>query len=148
MITAYTPEQLEETQRVLRERMPKQPPPANVRAVMELDSQTFFLFRGRGYLADPVPYRAGLRLQQLFQQLRNKNGESLDTDARFANYAEILREATVAMAPLARPQKMPRWLFAIARGFLRPFEDASEREIVDLLGFFLLLRTKSSLVTR
>jgi hypothetical protein len=116
--------------------------PRNVRPTLVLvdGDRVEIPYRGRIYELLPVSFQDGLRLSDLRETLEDLE-HAPTTRENVLRYVAALR-AVVALAPkYLRPRgRVRRVLWAFARN---PFRGATDREVGELLGFFLGCRTRS-----
>ena len=122
---------LEASAAFLAEQGPQQAPEVlNTGAVVGLDGVRVLEYRGRRYAVPPVPYTAGLKLQQIvrtFERLAN------DPNASEADALATANEAVGLFASLVRRPWYARFL-------PNPFRRASDAEVGQLLHFFWMCR--------
>lgn len=119
-----------------------QPIAANLEAATTLHDEGEFGYRGRRYRVRAVPFRAGLRLEVLAQELRRVAVEPVSeatTGALLWLLTEVARECWGLV-------RRPWWWRLLRRR--NPFLDAEEEELAAMLRFFSRARTRSAVVTR
>ncbi|MGK7312546.1 MAG: hypothetical protein ACN0LA_09955 [Candidatus Longimicrobiales bacterium M2_2A_002] len=113
---------------------PPSPEVVNGREAAALDAPTRRTYRGRVYRVDPIPYKAGLELQELV----GAYGQ--------ASSAREQERALEGMVRLYRRLAVPTGWRRLVRWFLpNPFRHATEKEIIALADFFWTCRTGRSL---
>lgn len=142
MIKLRTEEELEVAQQFLQESLPKtRHEQANTDTAAGLTQNLVLTFRGHLYKVPPIPYRVGVQLERVRLQM----SECEDQDDTVANLNQF--EAMLdGLIPLFKMLVMPVDLIQRIgwRWRKNPFADASAVDVMTLLHFFLLCRTKSS----
>lgn len=152
-----TAEQRDKTQLLLRRELGSDvPETANVAAATDLDAATLLEFQGQTYSVPPIPYTLGTRLQalsldlawwadQLHRATSDEQAASPDELQRALKTMEGLYTQAVQLCWLlvAKPPGtwLPNWLWRFRRN---PFRHASSRELEELLAFFFMCRTRST----
>ena len=149
-----SPEQLQETQRKLREEVK---PPAvtnkNVSLATNLEADALLSYRKVLYTVAPVPYPAGLRLQEIHvligklgdieeQAIKNQDTEQLHVV--YDRLKEVMTEGRNIYRTLIRPKSLGRRL--VWRWLSNPFANCSQTEFGELLNFFSECRTRSGII--
>lgn len=125
--------------------------PRNLAAVLSLDGTDFFTFRGRVYAVPPLAWRDGEALQDAYTRALDcahliAQNAAVSPNADRVLMAEYYEAVAVLPAmlwklcgPASRMRRAARRL-----GMLRnPFAVATERELLELAGFFCERRTRS-----
>lgn len=143
MIQAWGEENIEAAQLLLRDRFkPAEHSLQNVDAAMALDQTSVVRYRGRGYRVPPVPYDQGLQLQRLhLELLALTKDEAPETAEQLEQVLVILQDLLPLFKQLCRPTAL---FERLTWRWRRPFDDASQSELGELLGFFSACRTKST----
>jgi hypothetical protein len=115
----------------------------NVQPILSLGSTEFFRFRGKPYGVPPVPWKAGKELHRVYVQAR-RYGLLKDEKTADAYFALIARLPAMLWS-LTRPVGRFRRLLRRVGLHRNPFRQATEAELVELAGFFLTLRSTSSI---
>lgn len=141
-----TPEQVEEAQRQLRELLKSSTPEAkNVNLAIHISGDTFFAFRGRRkFRVPPVPYPEGAKLQALyllFHKLGELPEEEQLGEQANENFVRLASESSQLFWRLVQPCGLLDRIFW--RWLSNPFQNISERELVELFNFFFSCRMKS-----
>lgn len=121
---------------------PRPPRPLNTAGVVWLVDPMRVPFRGRMYEIPPLPYKAGIQVMQVQDQLaalRSEGGE--DRLARLEKWAS---DAAALIYANVKPQR-GRWRWSL-RLHRNPFRKANFRELGELLGFLLRSQTTTSVV--
>lgn len=138
MIRPISEAQLEQVQAELRHRERERgPQTANAGTVLALAEAGAVFFRGVPWRVPPVSYRDGIRLQQLGDRL----AALALAGAPDAEQEAVITEMVIAFRGLVRPVG---WRRLLGRLLPNPFRRASEAEVGQLLAFFTLCRTRSS----
>ena len=119
-------------------------PPANVEPTLQLLGAGGVLcvpYRGVGYALGFVSFADGVRLVRAKAQIEELIDEEV-TEETLAVYLEGMR-VVVKMAPkYLRPVgRWRRFVYGVLR--VNPFRSATDREVGQLLGFFLTSRMRS-----
>ncbi|HSB55146.1 MAG TPA: hypothetical protein VLD58_12350 [Gemmatimonadales bacterium] len=140
--------QLDATQRILRADVAaRRGDIGNVDAAILGHDIGWVEYRGRSYDVPPVPYREGLVLMALGDELRR-----LAPDPDVMPSGDVLEQVLVLLSNLldtmGRCVRPPWWRRLAARLRLplapwRPFDDAEGNEVAALLAFFANRRTRS-----
>jgi hypothetical protein len=115
----------------------------NLGNVLGLMDDELLVYRGRAYRSPPVSYADAVRLFGIAER-STALGTLADQDAgtQMREIARIQAQAVRLFWMLVTPVDWRRW---VPKAFLRnPFRNASPREVDDLLGFFWLRQTSSS----
>lgn len=118
------------------------PAARNHRYALALQGVSVLQFGARVFHVPPVPYPAGVELQQIQHRL-NKLSQGDDTDDAWKrDLLAVLDEAVAVFWDLIKPATP--WDRLFWRWRPNPFlDDLSETEIGELLGFFSACRTRS-----
>lgn len=122
----------------------------NIDPAMNLESTSIMQFRGRLYRVPPVGWQAGLELQRQYLKLQDlQRKEDQIPDDKYASSIEHLKEMEILMNRMFRFFKSlcspMSWWETITWRFRDPFQDATQQELGEMLGFFFECRTKSSI---
>ncbi|HYC31120.1 MAG TPA: hypothetical protein VEB59_02470 [Gemmatimonadales bacterium] len=117
------------------------PEPRNLALALSLGEAEVLQFRNRVFRVPPVPYPSGLRLQAILRRLERLKGLPED-EAMLTELLGLLHEAVQLFHSLVRPATLWDRLFWRLRA--NPFLHATETEVGELLGFFSVCRTSSS----
>ena len=121
-----------------------EPPPENILALLELGVDVEVTIGGRKYTAPPTPFKAGIRLEQLYNEIQEYRsyGPKWRLDAPYERkITEIKSIIWNLLVPVSRFEK-----FLKATGLKRTLPDSmSDADIGRLLGFFRLFRMKSNI---
>lgn len=120
-----------------------QPGPMNVEPALELGDVLYVTFRGRPYGVPPVPWRVTERLHLEWIQARSYP-TPLTPDTAPLYYA-AMRGWAEQIWRYTRPVGRLRRLLKAVGLLSNPFRQATEQELVELAGFFLLRRATSSI---
>lgn len=124
----------------------RQPTRRNVEPVLSLGSMRYFLFGSRQYRIPPVPYLAGERVLELhIKILADAKQVALTGDAKamrafYVKHGRMAKLLWKHIQPLGKVQRF-FWRLGLARN---PFRQASEKELTEVVDFFLQGRMKSS----
>ncbi len=123
---------------------PSVEPPANVQpALFLLGAESRILpYRGRGYVVGHVSFEDGIRLtlaRSAVEALDEAAPTPENTEAYLLAMRLIVRLAPRYLVPIETVRRF-FWRLGLRRN---PFKDATEREVGQLLGFFLVSRTRS-----
>lgn len=139
-----SPEKYAEIEAVLAEHHTVGPPEVvNAAAVLDLGADREIEYRGRRYLARPISYREGIRLQAVLSRL----GDLQKMDSAGEVRVELLafyRDAIDLCGRLMRPAGWRGVLWRIGLRGRNPFADAGEADLAVLLASFWIARTKPS----
>lgn len=117
---------------------------ANFGPLLELRDDTLLIFRQRVYRSPPTPHHESIRLYELSTRIvalaRLPKAKVSPTHIR--EVSRLQGAASRLFWRLCRPIDKRRFL--PNRLQPNPFRNASPKEVDDLLGFFWLLQTKSS----
>jgi len=142
MITASTAEDQARAQTALRAAFDT--PPAtvsNVASVLDLETSSLFEFHGRLYVVKPLSWKDGLVLQKLWHRLEALRRAPNDLTAVQELYD--LMQAFVGMVKsLVKPKS---WATRLIWRWHNPFEQCTEQELGEIMGFFSACRMKSSI---
>lgn len=131
------------TPTVLPQRVPRT---RNIETVLSLGHTRYFLFQGRTYGCPPIPFQLGLRMNELYvhastlTRALSLTGRPEDVD----EYRKTLRTITKVLWSHIVPARPWRKWFKRFRLMRNPFRRGSEKEIMDVVDFFLEGRMKSS----
>lgn len=128
----------------------------NYASMYGLGSDAVLEWRGMYLVIPPIPFREGARLHEMRVRLDQLHRERLRDEKKPDSEEKEQREGMRLMeermireemvTTFKRCVKPRRWWQALAWKVLpNPFRKASEQEMVELLSFFLLCRTKSRL---
>lgn len=115
----------------------------NVPLVMELGGTVYKTFRGRAFGVPPVPWKLGQQLHLLWIEALRFQGQLTTTTA--PRYYAIIAQLPDLLWRCARPVGRTRRLLYRLGLHHNPFRRATEAELVELAGFFLALRMRSSI---
>lgn len=121
------------------------PVPFNAQPVLDLGNLVYFLFRGRAYGVPPLGWRDGQRLHGIWTEARDL-GEL--TAENTATYYGLIAQLPRLIRRLSFPCGKLRRLASRLRLIRNPFEQATERELVELAGLFLGRRLTSTIGTQ
>lgn len=142
MIKTSTPEQLEQTQQLLREQV--RPPVAearNVALAAHSHAPSYFRFRSRTYKAPPLQHGLGVELQEIVIEYERLQ-DLPETPENLQQLRMVYIRSAVLANQACRPLNPITWLFL--RLFRRnPFLKSSQTELGELTYFFSMCRTKS-----
>lgn len=161
-VKRFSDEQLEAGNRQygnqFRDKEAVQAPPElrNFASMYNLGGDAYLEWRGMYMVVPPIPFREGAKLHEMRVRLtqlehERKRDEKLpDSEEkdrregmRLMEERMIREEMVTTFKKCVKPR---RWWQALAWKVLpNPFRQASEQEMVELLSFFLLCRTKSRL---
>lgn len=141
MINQIPQDRLERVQRELMASAPRAQEPVNVQPLMQLGEDQLLEFNGQLLRIPPVPFRAGLRLNELWLRVQTAEQGERTGDAAAA-CARIIAELVRLMGSLARPTGAVRPLLWRLGYRPNPFSLATEMEVGALVDFFVMCRTK------
>ena len=124
---------------------PTAPPPANGRPALVLlgsESYQVVAFGGRGYELGHVSFEDGIRLvgaKATVEALDESDPTPENVEAYLAALRLIVRMAPRYLLPVERARRL-LWRLRLLRN---PFRHATDREVGQLLGFFLACRMRS-----
>jgi hypothetical protein len=154
-------EQLERTQQWLRSELKlvggteeAKPVPANLRLVEALVGDELLRYRGRRFRVKPVGFIEGARLSVLETRYANltikekernekkERGERVELNMdEIKETLDVLEDTIKLFRDLVEPRG---WFERLLWPMLKnPFDNATEKEIGELLGFFFVCRMKS-----
>lgn len=124
-------------------------PIRNVDVVLDLGAARYITFGRppRVYRVEPVAFQLGQRLAELQIQITGHLASlALNGKSKKESNAYYVALATVArlLWPALRPTKRWRRVFKFCHVLKNPCRTASEKELMDLVGFFLQCRMMSS----
>jgi hypothetical protein len=160
-VAPISKEQIEATQSALRTELrlvpneDERPAPANVSLLNALKGDELLYFRGRRFKVKHVGFIEGATLSTLEGRYSNQSvkekarrearerGEVVPVDVNeVKEMLDVLEDTVALFHKLVVPVG---WLYRLLWPWLRnPFEDATDQEIGELLGFFFACRTRSS----
>jgi len=115
----------------------------NLRPVLDLGNTAYFNFRGRAYGVPPLPWHPGVQLQQIWVEACAC--PSPLTPASATRYHALLAQLPSLLWRHTRPVGRIRRLLRRLGLHRNPFATATEQELVELAGFFLQRRIRSSI---
>jgi hypothetical protein len=105
------------------------------------------MMRGVTYRCPPVPFKLGQRMLDAYtdslsaaQSVVMDGSNKVDSDRYFKRCRQMSRMLWSHIRPAGRARRFCRWI-GITRN---PFMQISEKELVEVVDFFLQGRTKSS----
>jgi hypothetical protein len=158
-VAPFTAQQLDTAQAIFRGEVQQalgydkeRPLPKNLSAVDRLTGQELLVFRGRKYIVRHVGFAEGARLSVLESRYANRMLKDNQIRARrmagevmpltVKETLDILEDTVTLFRDLVKPKSLP---YRLLWPFLsNPFDEASEKEVGELLGFFFICRMRST----
>ncbi len=120
----------------------------NVSASVSLETTSLLHYRGKVYRVPAVGWKDGLQLQRFYMQLQTMSVAEDESIEDLDLSMDRLRELETLMLTVHKFFKRlcrPAGIMARLTWYWKyPFEDATQQELGELLGFFFACRTKSS----